>query len=78
MYTIVVTTKGQIVIPSKIRRKLNIRRGTRLFIEEYEDEIILKPLTSSYFKKLSGYLHTNGKLTRALLEEKTRELGKAQ
>ncbi|MFH1903587.1 MAG: AbrB/MazE/SpoVT family DNA-binding domain-containing protein, partial [Candidatus Omnitrophota bacterium] len=29
-----VTTKGQIVIPSKIRRRLNIKRGTRLYVEE--------------------------------------------
>ena len=34
MVTTVVTTKGQIVIPSKIRRKYNIKRGTKLYIEE--------------------------------------------
>ena len=34
MSTAIVTSKGQIVIPSKIRRRLNIKRGTKLYIEE--------------------------------------------
>jgi AbrB family looped-hinge helix DNA binding protein len=37
----IVTTKGQIVIPSKIRRKYNIKKGPKLYIEENGTEIIL-------------------------------------
>ena len=50
MTTIIVTTKGQIVIPSKIRRRHNIRRGTKLCILENGDQIVLQPLTSDYFE----------------------------
>ena len=32
MTTTTVTTKGQIVIPSKIRKRLHIKKGTSLFI----------------------------------------------
>ena len=73
MPTTVVTTKGQVVIPAKIRRKLNIRKGTRLYIEEKGDELILKPVTSAYLEKIAGVLQTKGKLSKALLEERARD-----
>lgn len=73
MTTTVVTTKGQIVIPSKIRRRLNIKRGTKLCIIEKGDQIILQPLTSEYFEKMAGILPTKGKLTKAILEERAKE-----
>lgn len=73
MITAIVTTKGQIVIPSKIRRHLNIKKGTRLSIIEKSDEIVLKPLTRKYFEQMAGILGTKGKLGKALLEERARE-----
>ncbi len=71
MATTVVTTKGQVVIPSKIRRKYNIKRGTKLYIEERGEEIVLKPITPEYFEKLAGILPTKGKLSKALLQERS-------
>ncbi|MFH1902856.1 MAG: AbrB/MazE/SpoVT family DNA-binding domain-containing protein [Candidatus Omnitrophota bacterium] len=68
-----VTTKGQIVIPSKIRRRLNIKRGTRLYVEEKECEIILTPATPTYFGRIAGTLQTKGKLSRMLLEEHAKD-----
>ncbi len=76
MATTISTTKGQIVIPSKIRRKWNIKSGTKFHIEERENEIILKPLTSEYIKKMAGILETKGKLTKTLLEERSRDKSK--
>ncbi len=73
MPTTMVTTKGQVVIPAKIRRKLNIRKGTRLYIEERGDELILKPVTPAYLEKIAGILPTRGKLSKALLEERARD-----
>jgi AbrB family looped-hinge helix DNA binding protein len=70
MTTTIVTTKGQIVIPSKIRRRHNIRRGTKLCIIEKGDQIVLQPLTSDYFEKMAGILNTKGKLTKVLLDER--------
>ena len=69
----VITTKGQIVIPSKIRRRLNIKSGTKIFIEERGDEIILKPVTSAYFENIAGVLDTKGKLSKSLLDNRVRD-----
>ena len=73
METSVVTTKGQVVIPKRIRNLLHIKRGTRIYFEPRHGEIVLKPLTPDYFKKMAGYLGTGGKVLKAFLEEKRRE-----
>ncbi len=73
MNATVLTTNGQIVIPSKIRRKLNLKSGTKLYVEERGDEIVLKPVTPAYFDKIAGILQTKGKLSKALLEERAKD-----
>ena len=70
MATTIVTIKGQVVIPSKIRRKLNIKKGTKLYIEEDGERVILRPMTAEYFNKLAGILPTKGKLSKSLLQER--------
>ena len=66
------TSKGQIVIPASIRRRLGIREGTRIKIEEHGDEIILKPITREYVHRQRGKFRGKG-LMKALLAEKKRE-----
>ena len=50
------TTKGQIVIPSSVRRKLGIKTGTRIQVEldEANGQIILKPITREYIERMAG------------------------
>ena len=71
--TSVVTTKGQLVIPARIRRRHGIKRGTRICLIEHGEEIVLRPLTREYFQKTAGMLGTGGKVLKALLEDRKRE-----
>ncbi len=73
MTTTIVTAKGQVVIPSKIRRHLNIKQGTKLCVMESGDDIVLRPLTHEYFENMAGILKTKGKLTRSLFEERAKD-----
>lgn len=73
MTTTIVTTKGQLVIPSKIRRHLQIKEGTKLFVEERDGELILKPLRAQYFNRVAGILNTRGKLSKSLLSGRMKE-----
>ena len=68
------TSKGQIVIPSSIRRKFEIKEGTRIQIEVDEDahEIILKPITRQFIRSLRGKYKGEG-LMKELMAEKRRE-----
>ena len=73
MVTTVVTTKGQIVIPSKVRQRHGIKKGTRLCIIEEKDDIILRPLTREYFHKMAGILQTKKSLVGELLSERAKD-----
>ncbi len=68
------TIKGQIVIPSKVRKKFGIREGTRIQIEvdELAHRIILTPITREYVHSLRGKYKGRG-LLKALMAEKKRE-----
>lgn len=68
------TSKGQIVIPSSIRRKLGIKQGTRIHVECDEEgrRIVLTPITPDFIQSLRGKYKGRG-LVRSLMEEKQRE-----
>jgi AbrB family looped-hinge helix DNA binding protein len=68
-----VTSKGQLVIPSKLRRRYGIKPGTRINFHEEDDGIKIIPLTPEIIDANIGFLKTNGKLLKALLEEKKKE-----
>ena len=69
----VVTVKGQVVIPSKLRRKFGIKSGTRVYFYDQDGEIRMVPLTADLIDANIGFLGTKGRLTKALAEEKKRE-----
>ncbi|MDI7262078.1 MAG: AbrB/MazE/SpoVT family DNA-binding domain-containing protein [Thermodesulfobacteriota bacterium] len=68
-----VTIKGQVVIPAKIRHRLGIKKGTKIYVEERNGEIILRPLGREYFQKMSGILKGGG-LVKALEETRAEDL----
>ena len=55
------SSKGQIVIPSKIRKKLNIGTGSLLAVTAQDDLIILK--------KVSSNISSKDMMTLKLIEE---------
>jgi len=73
MEKMTVSGKGQIVIPSKVRRRHKIKKGTRLYLEERGEEMVLKVLSEEYFNRLAGVLPGKGSLSRALLEERDQD-----
>ena len=50
------TTKGQVVIPSKLRREFEIKVGTRAAVISTPEGILLKPVTREYIRSLRGSL----------------------
>ncbi|MGQ9825973.1 MAG: AbrB/MazE/SpoVT family DNA-binding domain-containing protein [Desulfotomaculales bacterium] len=44
MYNVTVSTRGQVVIPVEVRKKMNIKEGDLLSVQEEGGRIILKPL----------------------------------
>jgi len=70
----VANSKGQIVIPARIRRQLGIMNGTYLQVEvnAMTRQIILTPITREYIHSLRGR-HKGKGLMKALMADKRRE-----
>ena len=68
-----VTTKGQLVIPSKLRRKYSIKEGTQVAFVEQENRLVLQPLTPEFIRSLRGSLKGEPSALKALLEGRKRE-----
>ena len=68
------TVKGQIVIPSSLRRKFGIKEGTRIQIDadEKTHHIILTPITREYIFSLRGKYKGKG-LLKTLMDERQKE-----
>ena len=73
--TICFSSRGQVVIPSRFRKKLGIEEGTRALISSKAGSIILTPITREYIKSHYG-VYKGKSLLRALSEEKKREKNK--
>jgi AbrB family looped-hinge helix DNA binding protein len=50
------TTKGQVVIPSWLRKQFNIEDGTKAVVQATPDGILLKPVTKWSIQKGFGLL----------------------
>lgn len=70
--TIRFTVKGQVVIPSWLRKMFDIVEGTRAVVYPEGDAIVLKPVTPRHIRNLRGSLKGSGVL-KALMEDRKRE-----
>ena len=71
MMTIKTLSKGQIVIPAKLRRKYQIKKGSKLQILEFGGMIHLIPPVSDPIKAAAGCLPRTPSLAKKLLKERS-------
>ena len=70
MDSVSATTRGRIVIPARLRRKLCIKPGTKVCFIEHESEILFQPLTTQYIRSICGMLKDATSATAKLLIER--------
>ena len=66
------TTKGQVVIPRRLRKEFEIEEGTRAYVESTPEGILIKPLTAKHIRSLRGSLKGSG-VMKALMEDRKKE-----
>jgi AbrB family looped-hinge helix DNA binding protein len=65
-------TKGQVVIPRRLRREFEIEEGTKATVQGTPEGILLKPITRTYIRSLRGSLKGT-KAMEVFLAERKRE-----
>ena len=54
--TVRFTTKGQVVIPLRLRKQFHIEDGTKAVVQATPEGILLKPVTAVSIRRLRGIL----------------------
>ncbi|MDW8310015.1 MAG: AbrB/MazE/SpoVT family DNA-binding domain-containing protein, partial [Verrucomicrobiales bacterium] len=54
--TVWFTTKGQVVIPLRLRKLFGIEDGTKAVVQATPEGILLKPVTAATIRRLRGIL----------------------
>ena len=70
------TTKGQVVIPSWLRKQFNIEDGTKAVVQATPEGILLKPVTAALIRHGRGILKRKAgdkQLVEEWAEHKKRE-----
>jgi len=70
--TVQFTSKGQVVIPARLRREFQIEEGTRAAVSITPEGILIRPITRSYIRSLRGSLKGRG-VMKAMMQDRGRE-----
>lgn len=73
MVTSTLTTKGQLLIPKKIRTKYGIKSGVKILFEETPDGVVIRPMNEQFFKSFRGILNADGNLKEEIRKVKDEE-----
>jgi len=73
METAYITSKGQLVVPAKLRRQYGIKPGTKVHFIERGGEILFQPVTREYLKSVHGMLASETSVTQDLLKERAKD-----
>lgn len=73
METAAVTSKGQLVVPARLRRRYGIKPGTKIRFIERPDGILFQPVTPEYIRSVCGMLSSDSSMTDELLKERARD-----
>lgn len=67
------SSKGQIVIPKKIRQMLGIKPGKKVFIQVVDQHVEISPIPDDPVKALRGILKGGPSLAEELLAERKKD-----
>jgi AbrB family looped-hinge helix DNA binding protein len=75
-FTATISSKGQMVLPAPVRKRLGLRKGMHVnisFAEDDGDRLIVQPLTPRLIQELRGSIGCAGAALDYLQEERKRD-----
>jgi len=73
MPIVLTSSRGQIVLPKEVRKRLKLLPGKKLLIKVEGDHAILRPLPDNPVEHFCGFFAGEGSLTEALMEEREKD-----
>ena len=73
METSTLTSKGQLLIPKRIRNRYGIKAGVKVILEETDKGVLITPMNEQYFKSFAGILKKTGNLKEEMRKLKEEE-----
>jgi AbrB family looped-hinge helix DNA binding protein len=68
------TAKGHVVVPAELRRKFNIKKGTKVSVSEGKGNvIIIRPIPDDPIEASRGMLKGKSSLLKSLLKDRHEE-----
>jgi AbrB family looped-hinge helix DNA binding protein len=67
------TTRGQVVVPARLRRRYGLKPGVKVFFIERNNEILFQPQTNEAIRKVHGMLASETSVTKELLKERAKD-----
>ncbi len=74
METSVLTTKGQLLIPKRIRNRYGIKAGVKVAFIETAEGLMIKPMDHAYFEQFAGMFKDSMPSTEEFLKMKKAEI----
>ena len=73
MQVVTASSRGQIVIPKEIRKRLNIVAGKKLCVKAEGDHVLLTPLPDDPVEAFCGIFKEKSSLTGALVDHRQKD-----
>lgn len=74
MSTATISAKGQIVIPAKVRKKLGMKAGTKVYLNIEGQNVTLMPIPDDPIQAACGYLAGGESLSKELEKSRKEEV----
>ena len=78
MTRVVMSSKGQIVVPARVRREMDLSKGTQFEVERRGGEIVLTPVEATEWEQCYGMFSDGPSALDELEQDRARERARDQ
>ena len=72
--TSTLSQKGQILVPSWLRKKLGLKAGMKVILSQKGKDLVVHPVTPDYFSQFAGMWGKDSKALDILMSERKKDL----
>ena len=66
----VVDKRGRVVVPAELRRRYNLKAGTKIVFIDSDEGVVIRVINKNYFESVAGVLGLKGRHLKSLMDGK--------